>query len=268
MEMTDEYGSLKRYPRRVLGALKWKTLALLSRAGLAHRHYEKFVSQHDEFKRLGGVVAHRSPVLKDYDDQAGSASGDYFHQDLLVASFIHDKNPVRHIDIASRIDGFVAHVASFRKIEVMDVRDLESTGHENISFIKANLMNEESAQSNITDSVSCLHAIEHFGLGRYGDPLDPDGHLKGFNNILRMLKPEGTLYISFPVGKVNEVQFNAQRVFHRKDILSWAKDTSSLKLERFDFVDRFGKLIKNVSIDDEIVDAARGCGIYTFKELH
>ena len=116
-------------------------------------------------------VTHRLPIFTDYDDQAGSATGHYFHQDLLVASFIHNKNPLRHIDIGSRIDGFIAHVASFRSIEVMDVRDLKGTGHENISFIKADLMNKDSAQNNITDSISCLHAIEHFGLGRYGDPV-------------------------------------------------------------------------------------------------
>ena len=96
-------------------------------------------------------MTHRIPIFTDYDDQAGSATGHYFHQDLLVASFIHNKNPLRHIDIGSRIDGFIAHVASFRSIEVMDVRDLKGTGHENISFIKADLMNKDSAQNNITD---------------------------------------------------------------------------------------------------------------------
>ena len=108
----------------------------------------------------------------------------------------------------------------------MDVRDLKGTGHENISFIKADLMNKDSAQNNITDSISCLHAIEHFGLGRYGDPVDPDGHIKGFNNILRMLKPGGNLYMSFPIANHNEVHFNAHRVFHPQDIFTWVDDIS------------------------------------------
>jgi hypothetical protein len=106
----------------------------------------------------------------------------------------------------------------------MDVRDLNSTGHSNISFIKADLMNKDSAQNNITDSISCLHAIEHFGLGRYEDPVDPKGYIKGFNNIIRMLKQDGTLFISFPIGKDNEVHFNAHRVFHPNDIFNWADD--------------------------------------------
>jgi len=95
-----------------------------SRRIFALQYYWKYRVQCKEFLKLGGVITHKSATLIDYYDNAGSASGHYFHQDLLVASFIFKKNPSRHIDIASRIDGFVAHVASFRKIDVMDVRDL------------------------------------------------------------------------------------------------------------------------------------------------
>jgi SAM-dependent methyltransferase len=231
------------------------------------RHYPKYRKQYAEFKKAGGKVTHSYMILSDYEEQAGSASGHYFHQDLLVASFIQKNNPKRHIDIGSRIDGFIAHVASFRHIEVMDVRDLKSTGHQNITFIKANLMNRDSAQDNITDSISCLHAIEHFGMGRYGDPIDPNGHKKGFNNILRMLKPGGTLYISFPIANNNQVHFNAHRVFHPKDIFTWADDSASLKLQRFDYVDDKGELHQNANIDGEQLNLIFGCGIYTFQKI-
>jgi hypothetical protein len=227
----------------------------------------KYISQSRSFRRLGGKITHRFPILSDYDDQAGSASGHYFHQDLLVASFVYLADPARHIDVGSRIDGFVAHVASFRRIEVMDVRDLDSTGHENISFLKANLMERDHAKDGICDSVSCLNAIEHFGLGRYGDPIDPVGHLKGFNNILRMLKVGGTFYISFPIGRGNEVHFNAHRVFHPADVLSWPDGDSAVQLERFDYVDDRGGLHRNVAIADAPLDVTFGCGIYTFRKL-
>jgi SAM-dependent methyltransferase len=232
----------------------------------AIRNYPNYRAQYRQFRKIGGTITHRFPVLTDYDAEAGSASGHYFHQDLLVASFIHDKNPARHIDIGSRIDGFVAHVASFRNIEVMDIRALDNTGHRNISFIKADLMGEEGIQRDMTDSVSCLHAIEHFGLGRYGDPLDPNGHLKGFNNIIRMLRPGGTLYISFPIGRTNEVHFNAHRVFHPRDVFGWAVDPNCLKLERFDFVDDRGRLNKEVNVRAVDLDVSYGCGIYMFEK--
>lgn len=230
-------------------------------------NYPRFIMEYQKFKRMGGEITRAYPILTDFNSQAGSASGHYFHQDLLVAQFIHASNPMRHIDVGSRIDGFVSHVASFRKIEVLDVRDLQNAGHENISFVKANLMLSDQSQSSITDSISCLHAIEHFGLGRYGDPIDPDGHIKGFNNILKMLKPGGYLYISLPIANASEIQFNAHRIFHRNDIFRWPKKTESVKLKRFDYIDDAGNLHKNVDINKENISTQFGCGIYTFKKI-
>lgn len=231
-----------------------------------YRHIVKYVFQYLLFQKLGGSITHSSPILREFDTQAGSASGHYFHQDLLVASQIYKASPARHIDIGSSIDGLVAHVASFRKIEVMDVRKLNDTGHENIVFYQADLMDPNNARQNITDSLSCLHAIEHFGLGRYGDPIDPDGHKKGFINLLRMLQPEGTLYISFPIGMANAVYFNAHRIFHPKDILSWTDPADMPDLIRFDYVDDEGNLHQNVDLMDEELDVRYGCGIYTLKK--
>ena len=51
------------------------------------------------------------PCLGDRYDPSGAASGHYFYQDLLVARRIYERRPVRHVDVASRVDGFVAHVA-------------------------------------------------------------------------------------------------------------------------------------------------------------
>ena len=230
-------------------------------------NYTRYRKHYKEFRRLGGNITKRYPILSDFNDQAGYAKGHYFHQDLLVAGLIHQKKPNRHIDIGSRVDGFVAHVASYRKIEVIDVRELGDTGHSNIVFTKADLMDEKNPPNQITDSLSCLHVIEHFGLGRYGDPLDPLGHIKGFNNILKMLKMNGTLYISFPIGKKNEVHFNAHRVFHPTDILHWADNKDSIRLERFDFVDDNGDLHQKMDVEKINIDMTYGCGIYTFTKL-
>jgi hypothetical protein len=230
------------------------------------RYYFRYLSELYKFKKLGGKVSNKHKILTDYDDQAGAASGHYFYQDLLVAQFIYNNEPNRHIDIASRVDGFVAHVASFRSIEVMDIRDLDKPKIKNIEFFRKNLMDKSIVDQEITDSISCLHAIEHFGLGRYGDPIDPFGYLKGYNNIIRMLKPDGRLYISFPIGKKNEVHFNAHRIFHPKDIFNWCEQKNILILERFDYVDDFGDLHQNVSLDKSDLDITYGCGIYTFKK--
>jgi hypothetical protein len=82
-----------------------------------------------------------------------------------------------------------------------------------------------------------------------------------------MLKPEGRLYISFPIANSNEIHFNAHRVFHPRDVLNWAEDRNSLQLERFDYVDTDGRLRTNVDIENTDIDVTYGCGIYTFRKV-
>lgn len=227
----------------------------------------RFLNERASFVGIGGIVSHLYPIITDYNAEAGTASGHYFHQDLLIASLIHQRNPWRHLDIGSRFDGFVAHVASYRKIEVLDVRDLNFTGHPNIEFLQADLMQSDEKRERIADSISCLHAIEHFGLGRYGDAIDPEGHLAGFINICKMLEPGGVLYISFPIGRQDQVHFNAHRVFHPLSIFDWPSGESKMELERFDFVDDFGDLHTDYPIFDEVPLTNFGCGIYTLRKL-
>jgi hypothetical protein len=235
------------------------------RAALSLRFLPKYLLDRRKFKKAGGRIVRSVPLLGDFVGQAGTARGHYFHQDLLVASHIFKANPACHIDIGSRIDGFVAHVASFREILVLDVRELADIGHENIKFIQADLMVDFIANHEIADSVSCLHAIEHFGLGRYGDPINPNGHLLGFENVVKILKTGGTLYVSFPIGNTSGAYFNAHRVFHPREILSWPGH-DKLELTRFDFVDDEGMLHTEFPLMDKIPFAIYGCGIYTFRK--
>jgi hypothetical protein len=55
-----------------------------------------------------------------------------------------------------------------------------------------------------------LHALEHFGLGRYGDRIEADGVALGMKSLARLLQPGGLLYLSCPLGP-DEVNFNAHR---------------------------------------------------------
>ena len=78
----------------------------------------KFIIDRKKWLEKGGKIDTYS-ILKDYKDNAGTLNGEYFHQDLLVANLIFNHNPKRHIDIGSRIDGFVAHVASLEKLKFL-----------------------------------------------------------------------------------------------------------------------------------------------------
>lgn len=84
---------------------------------------------------------------------------------MLVAQRIFEANPTRHVDVASRVDGFVAHLAVFRQVEVFGIRRL-TTSARNIVFHRCDVMAEIKPEYvNYCDSLSCLHALEHFGLG-------------------------------------------------------------------------------------------------------
>jgi SAM-dependent methyltransferase len=202
------------------------------------------------------------PILHERNVESGTISGHYFHQDLLVAQRIFLNTPQRHVDIGSRTDGFVAHVAAYRPIEVFDIRPATSR-IPNIKFVQADLMNPNSDLRHYTDSISCLHAIEHFGLGRYGDPIDANGHLKGLANIYEVLKPGGKFYFSTPIGP-QRIEFNAHRVFSVTYLLSLFGD--KYQIDQFSYVNDAGDLISNQPLIAEGIatsfNCQYGCGIF------
>jgi hypothetical protein len=184
-----------------------------------------------------------NPYLGDRFKEGGSTRNEYFWQDLLVAQKIFQAHPKRHVDVGSRIDGFVAHVASFRSIEVFDIRQL-STEIPGIVFRQADLMSADSVAkfcadgTGYCDSLSCLHAIEHFGLGRYGDPVNPLGYRQGIENLSKLLEPGGSFYLSTPIGQ-ERVEFNANWVFDPATILN-ATSEVGLRLFELTVLDQQG----------------------------
>ena len=207
------------------------------------------------------------PQVLDRDQEAGAMRGAYFHQDLHVAQRIFLAGPRRHVDVGSRIDGFVAHVASFRPIEIVDIRP--ATGKvPNISVRQADLSDTERVPEAICDSLSCLHALEHFGLGRYGDELDPLGHERGLDALVRLLEPGGTMYLSVPVGP-QAVWFNSHRTFHASTVVQLVG--ARMKLMRLDLVDDAGDLREDVphaliASDPTLGCRREGCGIFEFRK--
>jgi hypothetical protein len=195
------------------------------------------------------------PVLGDKDKPGGHLTDHYFYQDLLVAHRIFINNPVKHIDIGSRIDGFVAHVASFREIEVFDIRPLKNR-IPNVKFVQADFMKPDYELIDYTDSISSLHALEHFGLGRYGDSLDPLGHLKGIDSISKLLRIGGKFYFSSPIGPLR-TEFNAHRVFSILYLLGIFKE--KYIIDRFSYIDDNKILHEDAVFNSENIQSNFGC---------
>jgi len=239
-----------------------KLLLAIKGSFLYTKGFLKLISQHRKSDYKFKTIKF-DPILDDWLDKAGTAKGHYFHQDLIVAQSIYQNNPHKHIDIGSRIDGFVAHVASFREIYVVDIRPLRST-HKCINFIQLDLMDKlPQSFSKCCDSLSCLHALEHFGMGRYSDPIDYDGYVKGIENLTKILKPQGILYLSVPIGE-ECINFNAHRIFSIKRVLDLTNDDFILK--RFSYVDDEGDLHSDVKLSikdkENSFNCIYGCGIF------
>jgi hypothetical protein len=196
------------------------------------------------------------PYINDWYDSAGRNNDEYFIQDLYVARQIFKSKPVKHFDIGSKIDGFVSNVASFMEITILDIRPLENK-NDGINYLQCDLMNETMvdqflANYGYTGSLSCLHSLEHFGLGRYGDTIDVDGYVNGFRNMAKLLGDNGKFYFSTPIGK-ERVEFNANRVFDPNTILNLAKKCG-LTLDSLKYINCAGDIIEvNLDVQGHIL---------------
>lgn len=244
---------------------------LSSQVGIDPRKMFRFIYGiprylHDFFyfkKEYSGPIKFQ-PCLHDWYEEGGETKDEYFLQDLLVAKNIFEANPERHVDIGSRVDGFVAHVASFREIEVFDVRQM-TTQIPGVVFKQADFMKPLDGKIDYCDSLSCLHALEHFGLGRYGDPIASKGFAHGFVNMSVLLKPGGTFYLSVPIG-ISRVEFNANRVFDPRIIVKLATE-NSLQLSILTIIRQNGtteSFAFDESIFSELACQRYSLGIFTF----
>ena len=203
------------------------------------------------------------PILSDKRSSSGIASGHYFHQDLWAARKIYKINPIKHIDVGSRIDGFIAHILTFTEVLILDVRNLSSNIH-GLSFQQVDLMDVDCLPKIKCSTLSCLHTLEHFGLGRYGDPLNIDGWKFGIKNLSKILNINGTLLLSVPIGK-ERIEFNAHRVFNPITIINQARIYNLILID-FSFIDDNGNFHDNVSHID-IKDNYYGCGCFHFVKV-
>jgi hypothetical protein len=211
--------------------------------------------------------AHRFPAEWEhrwliYRDKTPTTEFDrhYIYHTAWAARILARTKPAVHVDIGSYLF-FPGIVSAFVPVRFYDYRpaDLKLSQLES-GF--ADLMSLDF-QDNSVQSLSCLHTVEHIGLGRYGDPIDPDGDLRAMSELQRVLAQGGQLLFVVPVGR-RRLQFNAHRVYAYRDIVSYFP---SLSLEEFALVpdDPTQSLLINPS--ESISDQQTyGCGCFLFRK--
>jgi SAM-dependent methyltransferase len=202
-------------------------------------------------------LADSYPCLADWVS-ATPYDAHYLYQGGWLARRIAIARPALHVDVGSSVQTLSVLSAQVPTIFV-DYRPLNA--HlDNLICVSGNIVSLSFADDSL-QSLSCMHVIEHIGLGRYGDPLDPAGAAKAASELQRVLAPGGRLYLTAPVGR-ERVCFNAHRVFSP---YTFQALMPGLQLKEFSWVGDDGTFHER----GEQADAASldyGCGLYIFEK--
>lgn len=182
----------------------------------------------------------------------------YFFQGAWLARRLHRCAPKLHVDVASSVLT-IGTISALVDTIFVDYRPIRANLN-GMTPVAGDILCLPFAQNSLK-SISCLHVIEHIGLGRYGDSIDPEGSIKGARELARVLEPGGLLYLSTPVGR-ERVEFNAHRVFAPQSV---AGMFGELELVEFSYVDDAGRYCECRELR-EPVNSHYACGLYLFRK--
>jgi SAM-dependent methyltransferase len=227
----------------------------------ADHRLKKFYQQLKMFKELDNQLpsGHCEMDITPYLNDATAETffdAHYIYHPAWAARIIKNNEPELHIDISSTLH-FCSILSAFVKTKFYDFRPAKLT-LSGLDCLATDLTALPFATGSI-ESLSCMHTIEHIGLGRYGDPVDPRGDLKAITELKRVCRSGGTLLIVVPVGQ-RKIVFNAHRIYHPADIIGMM---NGFVLKNFSLVDDRGNYIENASFD-EAAEQGYGCGCFWF----
>ena len=233
-----------------------KKLIKISLSPFILKDYFKFKSK-EETRRFSLSFKDFHPQIKDKTIKT-NFDYHYVYQTGWAIRKVKEINPEFHTDISSTLY-FIAGLSAFIPVKFYDYRPADlnlsnlETGSEDLTKLS---FKDESIKS-----LSCLHTIEHIGLGRYGDPIDPDGDIKAAKELQRVLSKDGYFVFVTPVGKP-KIEFNAHRIYSYEMILDMFNE---LELLEFSLVTDSGDFIENAN-PDIVREQKYGCGCFLFKK--
>ena len=188
------------------------------------KNWLKFWGSYRQYTKLAPLE--RRPAIKYLypcpDDNTGVTEIEpiYFYQDYWAFRQIYSVQPQSHVDIGSH-HKFVALLSNVVPLTMVDIRPW-SLPLDSVKYKEGSILNLPFKDASVP-SVSSICVVEHIGLGRYGDPLDPFGSEKAIEELKRIVQPGGDLYLSAPIGDENRTHFNAHRVFQEEYLLDLFK---------------------------------------------
>lgn len=242
--------------------VNWVKAFVYPRPFVGFFYLPRFFTHWFRYKRLPGAekiqVCDLQPCLGDWTSHT-PFDAHYFYQGAWLARRLRALAVRKHVDIGSSVltmSVLSAHV----EIQFVDYRPLK-VSLPGLTSIAGNILDLPFAGSSV-ESLSCLHVIEHIGLGRYGDPIDPHGSVKAASQLQRIVKRGGSLFLSLPVGR-ERVCFNAHRVHSP---ITTLKMFPQMKLIEFAFVDDSGQFFENMKVENAF-ELEYGCGLFHFQKI-
>jgi len=243
-------------------------LRIAKAIALRLRAWRRYLSAFQQFRRAArsderfGDIAwsDRHPCLYDATTNTGF-DRHYVYHTAWAARVVLARPPAVHVDIGSSLY-FVGIVSAATPVAFYDFRPA-SLGLDGLDSAAADLCALHFADDSIA-SLSCLHVLEHVGLGRYGDPIDPTGDVLAASELRRALAPGGSLLIVVPVGQPR-VQFNAHRVYGYEQVLELFH---GLALEEFALIpddEAQGGLLRHAA-PTLVATQNYACGCFHFRK--
>ncbi|WP_051196905.1 DUF268 domain-containing protein [Butyrivibrio sp. XBB1001] len=220
-------------------------------------------SKKDKLFPIVGII----PIIGNNRMEAGNIDRHYYLQDIYMAQKVMKNQPSVHYDIGSRVDGFISHLLCNRvPVTMIDIRPLPIS-IDGLSFIEGDATDLSQFEDSSIESLSTLHAVEHFGLSRYGDKADAFASYKAMKAVQRVIKRGGFLYFSVPISYRNGIIYNSHRVFKPTYILD---QFSEMKLISFAYIHDYKV---NEFLGDQAVEVIKqnhfneyDCGMFVFEK--
>jgi len=223
--------------------------------------YASFFYDWHRYSKLAGAepiyLAETYPQVHDRTNKT-SFDAHYLYVNSWAFRRILVAHPPLHIDVGSQTL-FVSLLSGILPVVFLDYRPLGAKLG-GLWCLSGSILALPFADRSFS-SLSCLHVAEHIGLGRYGDPLNPDGTRKACRELVRVLAPGGNLYFAVPVGRP-KLCFNAHRVHAAETVCEYFAD---LRLIEFSGVNDDGRWLERVDMS-ELRDSDYACGMFWFQK--
>jgi SAM-dependent methyltransferase len=240
--------------------------------GLLHRQPKlsrEFLTEFDKLSQMEKVSGKRFTLSRDdffpiINEKTAYTGFDrhYVYHPAWAARIVANNRPEKHVDISSTLH-FCSILSAFIPVDFYDYRPAKLVLTA-LNSLSADLLDLPFADNSIP-SLSCMHTVEHVGLGRYGDPLDYDGDLKAIKELKRVLAVGGHLLFVVPLGRENRIFFNAHRVYTKQHVLDLFADLQLVDFSLIPEDENDGGLVSDPS-NQLLAEQVYGCGCFHFTK--